>query len=272
MDVSTSITTRLIGNETDVDNWQDSQIRFRITPGTYSVTEEDGTAILNVESGIFYSIVGPGSKIWDKLVASPQGVTLNDLVSSVQVGFEDASSQELKHEIENFLSKLNQKGIVCTNDNNSERFIEATRGAVNSLIIFLARLTVHCFLMFKLHKAAAFFCLTLVDAMLVVSGFRELHRTVQLWPIADKGRVCLEAINDICAAVDRACVYYPKRALCLQRSVVATCLLRQLGISAQMVIGCRKLPFSSHAWVEVENIVVNDHKNVQTYFKILERI
>jgi Transglutaminase-like superfamily/Coenzyme PQQ synthesis protein D (PqqD) len=246
--------------------------RFSIAPGICSATEKDGTAILNVERGKFYSIIGLGSKIWDKLVTNPQGLTLDDIVSSVRDDFEDATPQEIKCEIESFLNQLNRNGVICTSDTKSERFSEILRTAVNSTIVIPARLVVHLLLRLKLNKIAAFFYLTLVDLMLTVGGFRELYRTVEEWPVINKRGARLEAINEICRAVDQACVYYPKRAPCFQRSVVAACLLRQLGISAEMVIGCRKLPFSSHAWVEVEGIVVNDHKNVQKYYKILERI
>jgi transglutaminase superfamily protein/coenzyme PQQ synthesis protein D (PqqD) len=246
--------------------------RFSIAPGICFTTEEDGTAILNVDRGKFYSVIGLGSKIWDNLVASQQGLTIDDLVNSFRDDFEDATPQEIRDEIESYLNQLNQKGIICSGDSRSERFGEALRMTVNSTIVIPTRLVVHLLLRLKLNKIAAFFYLTLVDLMLAVGGFRELYRTVEGWPVINKHWGRLEAINEICGAVDKACVYYPKHALCLQRSVVAACLLRQLGIQAEMVIGCHKLPFSSHAWVEVEGIVVNDHKNVQKYYKILERI
>ena len=246
--------------------------RFSIAPGICSITEEGGTAILNVERGKFYSIIGLGSTIWDKLVASPQGMTIDDLVGSVSDDFEDATPHEIKGEIENFLDELNQKGIVYTSNNEPEQFSETLRTAVDCLVVIPARLIIHLLLKFKLNKIASYFQLFLVDLILVAGGFCELYRTVKGWPVISKRKAHLEAINEICVAVDKACDYYPKRAHCLQRSAVAACLLRQLGISAEMVIGFRKLPFSSHAWVEVEGIVVNDHINVQKYYKILERI
>src|SRR5437660_8652155 len=64
--------------------------------------------------------------------------------------------------------------------------------------------------------------------------------------------------DDIVWAVDEACVWYVRRVACLQRSVVATWLLRRHGLRAELVIACRPLPFESHAWVEVDGRVVND--------------
>ena len=77
---------------------------------------------------------------------------------------------------------------------------------------------------------------------------------------------------DVVWSVDEACVWYVKRAACLQRSVVATWLLRRQGIAAEMVIGCRPLPFESHAWVEVDGQVVNDRPQYQRVFHVLDRL
>lgn len=78
--------------------------------------------------------------------------------------------------------------------------------------------------------------------------------------------------GDVVWSVDEACVWYFKRAACLQRSVVTTWLLRRNGIAAEMVIGCRPLPFESHAWVEVDGQVVNDRPQYQRAFRVLDRL
>ena len=78
--------------------------------------------------------------------------------------------------------------------------------------------------------------------------------------------------EDVLWSVDEACVWYVKRAACLQRSVVATWLLRRYGFAAQMVIGCRPLPFESHAWVEIDGRVVNDLPQYQRAFTVLHRL
>lgn len=83
---------------------------------------------------------------------------------------------------------------------------------------------------------------------------------------------CPATAEDIVWCVDEACVWYVKRAACLQRSVVATWMLRRQGIAAEMVIGCRPLPFESHAWVEVDGHVVNDLPQYQRAFTVLNRL
>lgn len=78
--------------------------------------------------------------------------------------------------------------------------------------------------------------------------------------------------EDIVWAVDEACVWYVKRAACLQRSFVAARMLRRHGFAAEMVIGCRPLPFESHAWVEIDGRVVNDLPQYPRAFTVLNRL
>ena len=78
--------------------------------------------------------------------------------------------------------------------------------------------------------------------------------------------------DEVVWSVEEACVWYVKRAMCLQRSMVATWLLRRQGIRAEMVIGYRPLPFESHAWVEVDGQIVNDRPQYQRAFRVLDRM
>ena len=111
----------------------------------------------------------------------------------------------------------------------------------------------------------------LVFDLLVLAGFSSAHRWVRRTQI--KARVGQRVgTEDIVWAVDEACVWYVKRAACLQRSAVATRLLRRGGWPAELVIGYRPTPFESHAWVEVAGIIVNDRPQYQKVFVVLERI
>jgi transglutaminase superfamily protein len=79
------------------------------------------------------------------------------------------------------------------------------------------------------------------------------------------------AVEEICAAIDLVCIWYPKQVLCLQRSAATTCLLRSYGIPAQMVLGAQQMPFKSHAWVEVDRRVVNDKPYAPEIYAELDR-
>jgi len=102
-------------------------------------------------------------------------------------------------------------------------------------------------------------------------NFAALHSIVRNSGVDQPtpGGACLE---ELCRAVDLACIWYGKRVLCLQRSAATACLLRRHGIPAQLVIGIQQIPFNAHAWVEVEGQVVNDRPYMQEMYAVLERM
>lgn len=115
----------------------------------------------------------------------------------------------------------------------------------------------------------AFIGLLLFDLFIHLFGFGMLHRLVRGWPTAT-GSAPHDAVDRVLIAVNRACMLYPRKALCLHRSAVATCVLRSSGVPARMVIGARKIPFRAHAWVEVDGVAVNESIRVREFFQVLE--
>ena len=108
------------------------------------------------------------------------------------------------------------------------------------------------------------------DFALTGGNFAALHDKVRNHPVG-KATPASDAVERICAAVDMACIWYWKEALCLQRSAATSCLLRSQGIFAQMVVGTQQLPFKAHAWVEVDGRVVNDKPYVPEMYAVLDR-
>jgi hypothetical protein len=102
-------------------------------------------------------------------------------------------------------------------------------------------------------------CLLLlrIGFLMKFRAFSSLHDVVRRQRVHARSSHS-ESVDQLCRALDLACVFYLKPVLCLQRSSAATILLRRYGIGAKLVIGTQMLPFKSHAWVEVDGIVVND--------------
>jgi prolyl oligopeptidase len=116
----------------------------------------------------------------------------------------------------------------------------------------------------------AYFRLTLFDVYLSREDFSGLHDKVGNFPVARR-RTSADLPQRLCRAVDIACICYWKQVLCLQRSAAMTCLLRNYGIAAALVIGTQQIPFKAHAWVEVEGIVVNDKPYITDIYSVLDR-
>ena len=109
------------------------------------------------------------------------------------------------------------------------------------------------------------------DFFLAEKDFSSLRKRVQAQKIG-AATAPPNVIEIVCSAVDIACVWYWKRVLCLQRAATITCLLREFGIPASLIIGAQQLPFKAHAWVEVHGKVIHERTDVCAIYSVLDRI
>lgn len=114
------------------------------------------------------------------------------------------------------------------------------------------------------------FMLLAYDILSALCRFQTIYSMVRGWKVKSNGGGS-DIIDRVSMAVNYGCIWYPKQALCLQRSFVTTYLLRKHGIAAQMVLGAQKLPFKAHAWVEVDARPVNERSNVQTTYTVWDK-
>jgi hypothetical protein len=116
----------------------------------------------------------------------------------------------------------------------------------------------------------AYLELLLVDIRLARGGFPLVYDKVRTSPVrCNRHRARLA--EDICHAVDLACVFYFKDVRCLQRSAAATTLLRDSSFPAEMVIGVEPCPFRAHAWVELAGHIVNDKPYTSEKYTVMDR-
>jgi hypothetical protein len=109
------------------------------------------------------------------------------------------------------------------------------------------------------------------DLINAAGGFQRIHGRLARQGVASRGRQKWTDA-DICEAVSLAACFYFRPVLCLQRSVAATRLLRKHGVTGRLVIGYRAAPFFSHAWVEVDDRVVNDSPAYKERLQVLVTI
>lgn len=114
------------------------------------------------------------------------------------------------------------------------------------------------------------FMLLAYDILSNLCRFQTIYSVVRGWKVNHRTDAS-DFIDRVCNAVNYACVWYPKQALCLQRSFVTTYLLRKHGVEAEMVLGAQKLPFKAHAWVEVDGRAINERSDVQATFAVWDK-
>ena len=116
----------------------------------------------------------------------------------------------------------------------------------------------------------AYLVLIQFDLCLARGNFQALYSKVRICPTS-KTQASHDPTEQICSAVDMACIWYWKEVLCLQRSAATACLLKRHGVPAQMMIGAQRMPFKAHAWVEVDGRVVNDKPYIREMYAVLDQ-
>jgi Transglutaminase-like superfamily/Coenzyme PQQ synthesis protein D (PqqD) len=236
----------------------------------FSPATDDGCIILDVRQDSILSLNSTGAFMFAKLAASENGMTRAELLVSIAEEFGDVPQTRLEAAVDRLVNQLIERSIIHTRI--AHGLSRAwTRNNVSAACVFCLKAVINPLLRMKARAAAALILLTSVDVLLKVGGFSTLHELVKRWKLRQLSLDTTDIIVAGCATVEKACIWHPKEKLCLQRSAVATCLLRSLGVPAEMVIGIHKMPFYGHSWVEVDGTVVNDHKNVQTFFEVISR-
>ncbi|ACZ42063.1 hypothetical protein Tter_1154 [Thermobaculum terrenum ATCC BAA-798] len=89
-------------------------------------------------------------------------------------------------------------------------------------------------------------------------------------PSQQHGSAYVEHITRICNIAARL---LPARTECLERSFVVCSMLRRRGISSDLCIGATRVPpLLFHAWVEVDDRVVNDTPLLKQGFLVIYRL
>ncbi len=211
-----------------------------------STTEKDGVVLLDINDDAMFALNPIGSYVWTKLAL---GITVDQIITDL--GEDTGESRAvIEPDVLNFINELSVQGIL----EKAKPLVATER--------YLFRLAMLRLLSFDL--------LVLQSKLMRQRPFRNVHKMVQRWPVSSLGKK-YASLESVCEAVERASNWYPKTVLCLQRSAVTACLLRDQGIFAQMVIGARKVPFSAHAWVEVDGRIVNDKSTIGQRYSVMER-
>jgi hypothetical protein len=254
---------------------------------------KDGSVLLSIAEDRVCKLNGVGALTWMILEDVSAGLTLEQIVSALERQFAvinsegellyDVSHEQLQEDTSRFLQKMVTLSLLTSKDSlgrdlySIKQDISATTSAeprtftgpeVNAALETSAdNLTFS-----KRETFSAFVGLLAFDLLLKVAGFQSLIRRVERWPTAQPRRADPEICRRVRGMVDRAQMYYPKKAMCLQHSAVVTCLLRRRGVPAEMVLAAQEFPPKAHAWAEVMNEVVSDSPAVKTKYRELRRL
>lgn len=229
----------------------------------------DGIVLLDIRQNLCLSMTPISAKVWRLLKLN---YTVDRIADELSNEFQDVGREQIHSDIVEFVIDLGQKGLLLAKEPIKQdritaklvSFSQSRRRSAGDCVSPM-KITVPRWLALK-----ALLALLAFDIFHFGDNFPRIHSFVTHWPLAPL-LAPPKAIERICNAVNYACVWYPKRVLCLQRSFVTTCLARNCGVAAQMVIGAQKVPFKAHAWTEVDCRPINERRDVQSIYKIWER-
>lgn len=227
---------------------------------------EDGAVVLDLEHDRLLKLNPAGVEMWKLLNA---GDTEAQVVAKMAQRY-GVDGQRVAEDVRALLGRISELGIKVSTSVLSHTSPSHPRPTDQPSFRWYAQDANNTS---SKPKAMSVFCalfgLIAFDFILSFLSFKFLCSWVRKFPIKRREHSDARMTGFICSAVERACVWYPKKALCLQRSAVTACLLRFHGIPARMTIGVRPMPFMAHAWVEVDGSVVNDFPNVKSFYPSL---
>jgi len=252
----------------------------------------DGSVLLSIAADRVCKLNGVGALTWMILEDSPVGLCVAEIVCALEREFEainaegelryEVSREQLRADTGRFLQKMASMGLLRVSlDSRGEESYSISEGVTGTTSAPATAVDQFDSTDDPAPEASnfspretfsAFVGLLAFDMLLKLGGFQRLIRKVEHWPIALPHTTSREICRRVRGMVDRAQMYYPKKAMCLQHSAVVTCLLRRRGVPAQMVLAAQDFPPKAHAWAEVAGEVVSDSPAVKTKYRELRRL
>ena len=251
---------------------------------------KDGSVLLSISADRVCKLNGVGALTWMILEDTAACPTLDEIVRALEDEFDainaegevryEVPHEQLRADTDRFLNKMASMGLLQVSlDSRGGESYSISKDVTGTTSAPATAPDQFDWTDEQEHISvspretfSAFVGLLLFDLLLKLGGFQRLIRKVERWPIAVPQTTDREICRRVRAMVDRAQMYYPKKAMCLQHSAVVTCLLRRRGVPAQMVLAAQDFPPKAHAWAEVGGEVVNDQNSVKSEYRVLKRL
>jgi hypothetical protein len=260
----------------------------RMSPTDRARKHKDGSVLLSIAEDSVCKLNGVGALTWMILEDTHDGLSLDEIVRALEHQFAainaegelryDVPHEQLQTDTDRFLKKMVSLGLLQRSSDGLYSISEDVTGTTSAPATqieqanFAGNDVAEDPSISRRETFSAFVGLLAFDLLLKVGGFQRLIGKVARWPIAEPRTGNRDICRRVRGMVDRAQVYYPKKAMCLQHSAVVTCLLRRRGVPAEMVLAAQTFPPKAHAWAEVAGEVVNDQSSVKSEYRVLKRI
>ena len=259
-----------------------------MSPTDRARKHRDGSVLLSIAEDSVCKLNGVGALTWMILEEARDALSLDEIVRALENEFAainsegelryDVPHEQLQTDTDRFLKKMVSLRLLQHSGDGIYSVSADVTGTTSAPATeieqpnFAGNEKAEDLSLSRRETFSAFVGLLAFDLLLKFGGFQRLIGRVARWPIAEPRIADREICLRVRGMVDRAQMYYPKKAMCLQHSAVVTCLLRRRGIPAEMVLAAQTFPPKAHAWAEVAGEVVNDQSSVKSEYRVLKRI
>ena len=240
--------------------------RHTRTDAIYLTVTDDGGVLFDPRRDRLLKLNPTGVEIWTLL---SQGKSESEIASTLAQRYEVGSPRVLE-DIRQLLARAEKLGLTPASTVTVEPEHQPQQSGRPAFPWYAQDSRSARPMPGRLAVLQAILGLLLLDIFLAISSLDAVCSHVRAWPVKRSGaKQNPSVVGQVCSAVERACVWYPRRAVCLERSLVTTCMLRSRGIAARLAVGVRSMPFLAHAWVEAEGAVLNDFPRVKSVYRTI---
>lgn len=236
--------------------------------------DANGALVLDLRTGGCHSLNPVAARIWTFL--GRPGLGGDEIEEALRREISDLPDH-FRRDLHSFIDEMTAKGLVERGSVESGGGLAHWRRSsldrtLPATIFGLARL-LGPFLRVEWGATGARLALIVVDLTLKFGGYPALRRLVMESAVAQlEAKGAALDWKPRCDQLERAAAFYYKHPWCLQRSAALAYFLKASGAHATLVVGCRRIPFAAHAWVEIDGQVVNDDARVRRHFTDLDRM
>lgn len=217
---------------------------YFIKPNIYSVSFYDTSIVLDLNTNRYLAFNDFSKKIWDLIKKNAD--LKNDIETSVQIGY---------FKEEKLISDKKTKNIL--KDNPVSSIVSKTEIEIDS-----EKFSISCFFYLVYAK---FIYKIILRRKSILKILLYIQKTRERKIIINDNRLKTMVFN---YRLLRKILKIGEQD-CLPRTAILSLALAYRGIDSKIVIGVDNFPFKAHAWLEKENILLNDRKENLSQMKII---
>lgn len=214
---------------------------------------ENALILLSLKSGRYITLDEIGRLIW---LAVGSGATVTEINAKLGAQI-DHFDRYAAADTEVFLAKLVSEGLL---DVGAPTPVPTPHPAISIAMVPSIRLP---------SVPLAVVGLAFISLSLKVGGLQHLWRRVSKGTVQFVVARDADVFGQLSRIVNRASGLCPLRAECLEQSLFIAWWMRRQGVSADLKLGVTQYPLMAHAWVESNNVIVNDNRDHIAHYRLL---